>query len=137
VSAEPAAAHVDVRPDLVEQGEVVEVRIEVPLIIPGPDLVELEIEGDGIEVLSTRKLDIVGPDSVWSARMRIDAPVGRATFVLRPRYADGASVVFRQAFTVVPPEEESFPLAPVLAGGAVALALAAGGILLLTRRRPA
>jgi hypothetical protein len=137
VSAEPAAAHVDVRPNLVEQGEVVELRIELPLIIPGPDLVRLEIEGDGIEVLSTRKLDIPGPESVWNARVRVDAPVGRAPFVLRPFYADGDSVEFRQAFTVVPAKEESFPLVPVLVGAFVAVAVAVAGLALLRRRRAA
>ena len=134
VSAEPAAAHVDVRPDLVEQGEVVELRIELPLIVPGPDFVRLEIEGEGIEVLSTRKLDTVGPESVWSSRVRVDAPVGRATFVLHPFYANGDSVEFRQAFTVVPAEEDSFPLAAVLVGAGVAVAIGAAVVLLLRRR---
>jgi hypothetical protein len=137
MSAEPAAAHVDVRPDLVERGDVVDVRIELPLITPGPELVRLEIEGDGIEVMSTRKLDLPGPESHWSARVRVDAPVGRAPFVLRPFYADGDSVEFRQAFTVVPPEDaDSFPLGAVLVGAAVAVGLAVAG-LGLARRRPA
>jgi hypothetical protein len=137
VTVEPAAAHVDVRPDLVEQGAVTEIRVELPRIVPGPDLVRLEIEGDGIEVLSTRKLDVQGPDSYWSARVRVDAPVGSAPFVLRPFYADGDSVEFRQAFTVVPgEEEESFPWLVVVVGVAAALALSAA-LLAVARRRTA
>jgi hypothetical protein len=135
VSAEPATAHVDVRPDLVERGEVVDIQIELPLITPGPDLVRLEIEGDGIDAVSTRKLDIAGPESHWSARVRVDAPEGRAPFVLRAFYADGDSVEFRQAFTVVPgTEEESFPLTAVIVGVGAAVALAAGGLLAARRR---
>jgi hypothetical protein len=135
MSAEPAAAHVDVRPDLVERGEVVEIQIELPLITPGPDLVRLEIEGDGIEVLSTRKLpDLPGPEAHWSARVRVDTPIGRAPFVLRPFYADGDSVEYRQSFTVVPAEQEPFPLVPVVVGAAVAVAVAGIGLVLLRRR---
>jgi hypothetical protein len=136
LSAEPAAAHVDVRPDLVEQGEVADLVIELPLITPGPDIVRLEIEGDGIEVLSTRHLpDLPGPESQWSARVRVDAPIGRAPFVLRPIYADGDSVEFRQSFTVVPAEDAgSFPLAGVVVGTAVAVVVAVGGLVLLRRR---
>jgi hypothetical protein len=135
--AEPSHAHVDVRPDLVEQGAVTEIEIELPLILPGPDLVRLELDGEGIEVLGVRKVERPGStESHWTARVRVDAPIGRAPFVLRPFYADGASVEFRQAFTVVPPPEESFPWGIVLAGSAAAAGLAAGG-LVLARRRPA
>jgi hypothetical protein len=135
VSAEPALAHVDVRPDLVEQGDVVEIAIEMPLITPGPDLVRLEIEGDGIEVLSTRKLpNLPGPEAHWNARVRVDAPIGRAPFVLRPVYADGDSVEFRQSFTVVPAVDEPFPLGLVVAGAMLAVLIAGVGLVLLRRR---
>jgi hypothetical protein len=134
VSAEPARAHLQVLPTVVERGAVTELAIELPLIIPGPDLVRLEIEGAGIEVLSTRKLDRPGPESHWTARVRVDTPPGRAPFVLRPFYADGDSVEFREAFTVVPAEDEPFPWA-LVAGGAVLAAALAGAVLVLARRR--
>jgi hypothetical protein len=135
VSAQPAAAHVDVRPDLVEQGEVVELRIELPLVVPRVDQERLEIEGDGIDVLSTRHLpNLPGPEALWSARIRVDAPIGRAPFVLRPIYENGRSVEYRQSLTVVPAAEESFPLVPVLMGVGLAVAIAAAGLLLLRRR---
>jgi hypothetical protein len=134
--AEPAAAHVDVRPELVQQGEVTELTVELPLLTPGPDLVRLELEGDGIDVLSTRKLpNLPGPEAHWRARVRVDAPVGPAPYVLRSVYADGGSVELRRAFTVVPGDEEPLPWAYVLAGGAAALVAAAAGLALLRRRR--
>lgn len=124
----------DVRPDLVEQGRVTEIEVELPVIVPGPDLVRLELEGDGIEVLGVRELDRPGVESHWTARVRVTAPIGRAPFVLRPFYADGGSVEFRQAFTVVPPPEETFPWGLVLTGSAAAIGLAAGGLVLARRR---
>jgi hypothetical protein len=134
LSAEPAAAHVDLRPDLVEQGEVVEIRIELPPIEPGAEVVRLEIEGDGIAVLSTRRLDLPGPESHWTARLRVDAPIGRAPFLLRPVYADGGRVAYRQALTVVPAQEGAFPLALVLVGAGAAVTLAGAALFLLRRR---
>lgn len=111
-----------------------EIEVELPLIVPGPDLVRLELEGDGIEVLGVRELDRPGVESHWTARVRVTAPIGRAPFVLRPFYADGGSVEFRQAFTVVPPPEETFPWGLVLTGSAAAIGLAAGGLVLARRR---
>jgi hypothetical protein len=135
VSAEPSRAHVDVRPELVEQGEVTELTVELPLITPGPDLVRLELDGDGIELLATRELpNLPGPEAHWTARVRVDAPVGQAPYVLRPVYADGDSVEFRRAFTVVPGQEESFPWTYVVVGAALAVAAAAAALALLRRR---
>ena len=36
VLAQPALAHLDIRPTLVEQGVVTDVRIELPQLRPGP-----------------------------------------------------------------------------------------------------
>jgi hypothetical protein len=134
-SAQPSAAHVDVRPELVERGEVTELTVELPLLAPGPALVRLELEGDGVEVLATRKLpDRPGPEAHWTARVRVDAPVGAAPYVLRAVYADGDAVELRRTFTVVPTEGEAFPWAFVLAGAGVAIGAAAAGLALLRRR---
>lgn len=136
--AEPAAAHVDVRPELVEQGEVTELTVELPLLAPGPALVGLELEGDGIEVLSVRELpDLPGSEARWSVRVRVDARVGPAPYVLRPVYADGGAVELRRVLTVVPAEEASSPWAYALAAAGAALAAAAAGLALLRRRRTA
>jgi hypothetical protein len=135
VLVEPSRAHVSVLPDLVEQGVVTEVAVELPLIAPGPELVRLELEGEGIEVLGVREVERPGSaESHWTARVRVTAPLGRAPFVLRSVYADGDSVDFRQSFTVVPAPEEPFPWPLALGGSALALALAAGGLVLARRR---
>ena len=135
MSPEPTRAHVDVRPRLVEQGAVVDLVVELPRIVPGPELVRLELEGDGIEVLSTRPTGSLGADALWSARLRVDAPPGRLVLRLRPVYADGDAAEFEQVLTVVPAEEASpFPWAPAVAGAAVALGVAAAALVVVRRR---
>ena len=134
LTGEPAHAHVEIRPAVLEQGEVTEIRVELPGISPGPELVRLEIEGDEVEVLSTRRVGSRGPESLWSARLRATGEPGAATVVLRPVYANGEEIEFEQVLTIVPPEERSpFPWPWVAICVAVALALAAP--LVLLRRR--
>lgn len=136
-TAQPAAAHVDVRPELVEQGEVTELTVELPSVTSAPGLVRLELEGDGVDVLSTRRLpSLPGGEERWTARVRVRAPVGPAPYVLRSVYANGESVELRRSFTVLP-AEESFPWAFVLAVSVTALAAAAAALALLGRRRAA
>jgi hypothetical protein len=136
LSAEPAHAHVEIRPAVLERGEVTEIRVELPGISPGPELVRLEIEGDEIDVLSSRRIGSRGPESLWTARLRATGEPGAATIVLRPVYANGDEVEFEQVLTVVPPDEASpFRWSWVLIGVAVALGLAAP--LVLVRRRSA
>jgi hypothetical protein len=135
LSGEPAAAHVDVRPRLVQQGAVVDVVVELPRIVPGPELVRLELEGDGVEVLATAPIGSAGADALWSARLRVDAPPGQLRLVLRPFYADGDSAEFEQVLTVVPADEgSSFPWLWTVVGVAAALA-AAAAVLVVARRR--
>lgn len=135
LSGEPAAAHVDVRPRLVEQGAVVDVVVELPRIVPGPELVRLELEGEGVEVLSTAPIGPAGVDALWSARLRVDAPPGQLRLLLRPVYADGDSAEFEQVLTVVPATEEaSFPWIWAILGVAVALAVAAAALMVARRR---
>jgi hypothetical protein len=133
--AQPAAAHVDVRPGLVTQGQVTELRVELPRLRPGPPPVGLTVTGAGIDVLATRLQGMKGPETVWTVRVRAEAPPGVVPVVLRATFADGRSVDVPNRLTVVPPAASgSFPRLTVLAGvlGAVGLAVAA---LLVARRR--
>jgi hypothetical protein len=136
-AVEPAYAHLDVRPGVVEAGRAVDLLVELPSLRPGSNPVALEVEGEGLEVLSTRLVDAVGGDTLWTARVRVDSDPGQLPLLLRAVYADGRSVEVGQALVVLPGEEESsdsFPwLAAVLVvAAAIALAVAT---LLLARRR--
>ena len=122
---EPALGHVDVRPRLVESGVETVLRIELPQLRAGAPPERLEVEGDGIEVLSTRLQGVAGPETVWSVRVRADAPAGQVLIILRAVYADGASVEVDDTLAVVPPPEmSSFPWIGVVAGVLLALSLA-------------
>lgn len=86
-------------------------------------------------MLSTRLQGIKGSETVWSVRIRTDAPPGRVPLVLRAIYADGKSVAVHEALTVVPAAEtSSFPWVAVAAGVLIAMVLA-GALLGLARRR--
>lgn len=135
LSAEPALAHIVVRPDLVEQGELAELQIELSPLRPGAPPTSLELEGAGIEVLSTRLEGVVGAETRWLARVRAEAGPGVVPIVLRALYADGRSVEVDQRLTVVPaPKRAGFPWPAALVGVLLAVAFAASAVL-LTRRR--
>jgi hypothetical protein len=135
VTAQGARAHVDVQPRLVEQGKTVQLRVELPRLRPGPAPQRIAVEGEGIEVLSTRLQGVKGSETVWSVRVRTDAPPGRVPIVLRALYRDGESVAVHEALTVVPRSEtSSFPWVAIAGGTLLALALAAA-LLGLARRR--
>ena len=135
-AAEPAYAHLDVRPGIVEAGPAVDLVVELPSLRPGPNPVALEVEGEGLEVLSTRLVKAVGGDTLWSARVRVDSEPGPLPLLLRAVYADGRSVEVGQALVVLPGEESSdpfpWPAAVLVVAAAIALAVAT---LLLARRR--
>jgi hypothetical protein len=135
VTPQGARAHVDVQPRLVEQGKTVQLRVELPRLRPGPAPQRIAVEGEGIEVLSTRLQGVKGSETVWSVRIRTDASPGRVPLILRALYADGESVAVHDALTIVPgPETSSFPWVAVAGGTLLALALAAA-LLGLARRR--
>ena len=135
VTAEGAWAHVDVQPRLVEQGVITQLRVELPRLRPGPAPQRIEVEGAGLEVLSTRLQGKKGTETVWSVRVRADAPPGQVPLILRAVYTGGAAVEVRNSLTVVPaPETSSFPWAAVTVGTLLALALALV-VLRLARRR--
>jgi hypothetical protein len=126
VSAQPALAHLDVRPSLVEQGVLTDVRVELPQLRPGPPPRALEVEGDGIDVISADLQGTSGSDTVWNVRLRATADPGVVPLVLRAVYADGQSVEVDQQLTVAPaPERSGFPWAGVVAGTLLAVAFAA------------
>jgi hypothetical protein len=121
----------------VESGRVVELLVELPRLRAGPRPTALELEADGLEVLSTRLVDAVGAETLWAARVRVDADAGSVPVVLRAVYADGRSVEVDETLVVVPGLDEPGGGAPwglVAAGAAAAVALA-GAVLLLARRR--
>lgn len=136
VTAEAAWAHVDVQPRLVEQGEITQLRVELPRLRAGAGPVRLEIEAPGVEVLSSRLEAVVGTETRWAVRVRVDARPGRLALVLRPVYPDGKTVEVDDALTVVPAAEAasgfSWPAAVVGTGLALGLGVAALG---LARRR--
>jgi hypothetical protein len=130
-----AWAHVDVRPRLVEQGEITQLRVELPQLRPGPAPQRIEVEGPGIEVLSTRLQGKKGSETVWTVRVRADGAPGEVPLILRAVYAGGEAVEVKNSLTVVPgPEPSSFPWAVVAGGTLLALALAVA-LLRLARRR--
>jgi hypothetical protein len=134
VTAEAAWAHVDVQPRLVEQGEITQLRVELPQLRPGPAPKRIEIEGAGIDVLSTRLQGRKASETIWSVRVRANGPPGQVPLVLRALYAGGKAVEVRNSLTVVPGPEASFPWAVVAGGTLFALALAVV-VLRLARRR--
>jgi hypothetical protein len=135
VTAQGAWAHVDVQPRLVEQGKIAELRVELPRLRPGAGPVRLELEAPGVEVLSSRLQAIVGSETRWTVRLRVDAQPGRLVIVLRPVYADGKTVEVHDALTVVPATEASdFPWAAVVVGTGIAVGVAAAALGFARRR---
>ena len=125
----------NVQPRLVESGAVAELVVELPRLRPGAAPERLAVEGRGLDVLSTGLRGVVGPETQWNVRLRVDAEPGTVPVVLRAVYPGGESVVVRNSLTVVPGQEgSSFPWAAVAAGGALALAAAVGALVLARRR---
>jgi len=144
--AQPALAHVDVRPRLVEQGKATQLRVELPQLRAGPPPVRLEVEGPGVTVLNSSLQGIAGAETVWNVRVRVSpaVPAGDLLLVLRAFFADGKSVEVDGSITVVPGVEEApqeasgaFPWLGVAIGVTLAIALAASVLLLARRRRSA
>jgi hypothetical protein len=134
--AEPALAHVDVRPRLVEQGTLAELRVELPPLRPTGQPDRLEVEGLGIQVLSVRDQGRSGTDTVWTVRIRANGAPGVTPIVLRALYPDGRSVEVDQQLTVVPAQEGGgFPWLGLVA--AVVLAVAFAALALRVARRKA
>lgn len=135
LQAEPASAHVDLRPSLVVQGAFTIVTVELPDLRPGAAPSALEVEGEGIEVSSSELRGRLGPDTLWTVRLRAEGEPGILPLVLRAVYDDGRSVEVDQQLTVVPaPEGSSFPWPAVVVGALLALAFAAVSLHLARRK---
>ena len=136
LTAEPALAHVDVRPNLIEEGAITDVRVELPPLAGGRPPSGLEVVGDGIEVLAVREQPAAGSDSVWTVRLRAKGTTGDVPIVLRALYPGGSSVDVDAGLTVVPgPETSSFPWPAVVVG--VLLAAGFAVVALVVARRKA
>jgi len=136
---EPALAHVDVRPRLVELGSATALRVELPRLRAGDAPVRLEVAGDGVTQLAGELHRVVGGETRWNVRIRVSrsAPQGEVPLVLRALFADGESVEVDSSIVVVPPAEEpgdGFPWVGVSIGVALALSLALGALVLARRR---
>jgi hypothetical protein len=134
--AEPAAAHLNVQPRLIQQETVTELLVELPRLRPGAPPERLEIEAAGLEVLAIRLREVVGEETRWDVRARTDAPLGTLALVLRAGFADGRTIEVDDTLTVVPPEpSDPFPWVAAIVGGGLAVGFAATA-LFLARRKP-
>ncbi|HUQ23817.1 MAG TPA: hypothetical protein VM049_12475 [Gaiellaceae bacterium] len=137
------------QPRLVQQGTATQLRVELPQLRAGRPPVRLEVEGEGVTVLSSTLEGIggfSGAETLWSVRVRVSraVPPGDVLLVLRAFFADGKSVDVDGTITVVPPAERAAPDAGssvpwvwFAVGVTLALALAAAALLLARRRRSA
>jgi hypothetical protein len=134
----PVLSHVNVQPRLVEPGAIAELRIELPQLRPGAPPERLEVEGPGLETLSTRLQGVVASETRWTARVRAeaDAEPGVLPLVLRAVYADGESVEVEDAITVVPAaaSDDRFPWVAAAAGTLFAVGLAAAALVFARRK---
>lgn len=125
----------DVRPSLVERGVATDLTIELPRLRPGAAPERLDVEGDGIEVLSASPAGAARAETLWHVRLRANQPPGPVALTLRVGYRDGKSVVVRHALTVVPgPQPSASPWPRVVAGALLAAALALVGLRLARRQ---
>lgn len=133
----PAAglAHVDVSPGLLEAGQEVELRVELPELRPDATPTRLDVSGPGVRQLSTRGAGRSGEETRWRVRVLVTAQPGPTTLLLRARFADGRSVEVRRSVTVVPAvsERSGAPVA-VFAAAAVGLGALLGAAIILRRR---
>ena len=136
LQAKPALAHVDLRPRLVVQGALTDVRVELPQLRPGAPPTGLEVEGEEIDVRTTELQELLGSETVWTVRLRAEGEPGIVPLLLRAVYDDGRSVEVDQQLTVVPaPESSSFPWPAVTVGAFLAVAAAAVSLRLARRGR--
>jgi hypothetical protein len=123
-----------VSPALLEAGDELTLRVELPRLRPGPPPTRLAVSGRGVRQLSAEAAGLVGVESRWRVRVRVDAAPGPVTLLLRAEFADGESVVVRHAVTVVPARPGDGTSSAALLAGAAAVIAAVGGAALLVRR---
>jgi hypothetical protein len=127
--------HLDIRPTLVEQGVVTDIRVELPPLRPGPPPDRLEVEGDGIEVISATLQGTSGSDTVWTVRLRgrrgPRCGADRAQGALRRRQVGGGRPA---ADGGTPSRTSGFPWVGVVAAVLLAVAFAALSLRLARRK---
>jgi hypothetical protein len=129
-----ASAHVSVSPGLLEAGDETTLRVELPRLRPGAPPTSLAVSAPGVRQLSAEPAGLVGVESRWRVRVRVDAAPGPLTLRLRAGFADGESVVVRHRVTVVPARSDGGTSSAALLAGAAAVVAAVGGAALLVRR---
>ena len=86
-------------------------------------------------MLAIRVQAPTGPETVWTVRIRANAPPGATPLVLKAVYADGRSIEVDQALTVLPaPEGAGFPRPGAVVGALLAFAFACTGLYLARRK---
>lgn len=126
MSGQPAWAHVDVQPRVVELGVTTELRVELPRLRAGAPPERLEAEAAGIEIVSSELVGASGPETLWTVRVRASGGPRQEPLVLRAVFADGESVEVDDTLTLVPAEDAaSFPWAAAAVGGLLAVGFAA------------
>jgi hypothetical protein len=136
LSPEPATAHLNVQPRLIEQQTVTDLVVELPRLRPGAPPERLELEAPGLEILASRLREVIGGETRWDVRARTDAPPGTLALVLRAGFADGRTVEVDDTLTVVPAEpSDPFPWVAAIVGAGLAVGFAAAA-LLLARGKP-
>ena len=108
--------------------------VELPRLRPGAPPTSLGISGRGVRQLSAEAAGLAGVESRWRVRVRVGAPPGPLTLLLRADFADGQTVVVRHAVTVVPAGSSGGTPTALLVGMAVVSVAAVGGLALLLRR---
>jgi hypothetical protein len=136
LSPQPAAAHLNVQPRLIERETVTDLVVELPRLRPGAPPERLDLEAPGLDVLTSRLREVIGGETRWDVRARADAPPGTLALVLRAGFADGRTVEVDDTLIVVPAEpSDPFPLVAAIVGAGLAVGFAAAA-LLLARRKP-
>ncbi len=113
--------------------------VELPRLRPGAPPTGLGVSGGGVRQLSAEAAGLAGAESRWRVRVRVGAPPGPLTLLLRADFADGQTVVVRHAVTVVPAARSGGGTSTALLVGVAAASLAAAGglaLLLARSRRP-
>ena len=132
-----AAAHVSVRPGLLETGRKATLRIELPELRPGLAPSALDVSGPGVRMLESSRAGRLGEESRWRVRVAVETEPGPLALILLARYPDGRSVTVRQTMTVLPARAAATSSRPVLAAGVGGLALLAtvAAVVLFRRAR--
>ena len=125
-----------VQPRLVEQGAVTELQVELPQLRPGAAPERLEVEGAGLELLSSRLTGTAGSETQWAVRLRVESEPGRlaldtASGVPGRSVGRGGGRTHGRAGE---PSPSGFPWLGAAVGTFLAVAVA-GGALLVARRR--